>query len=98
MRPPRPGAERRREKGVRREQMNFKPDPELRDYVKSEAKIQGWTDTLVLNDMLRTQKDLEETLDALWWEIEADAIRRQVSKGRVLGELVLESLKKRIKR
>lgn len=95
MRPPRPGTERPREKGVRRLQMNFKPDLEIRDYIKAEAKTQGWTDSLVLNDMLRTQKEMEEAFGDLWWEVAAEAVRRQTGKGKIIAELALEALKKR---
>ena len=93
VRPPRPNKERGRTRGVRREQLAFKADQQIRDYVEAEAKQEGWGVTGVLNDMVATQIDLERALSGEWLEIEARAVRERISKGKVLAGLVLAALR-----
>lgn len=98
VRPPRLSKERKRELEAPRKQMNFKPDHDVRAYVDRESRVEGWTATTVVNDMLTTQMDLEVALGEQWWEVEARAMRGHVSKGRVLADLVLAGLRAEKKR
>lgn len=94
LRPPKygPSKERGRTRGVVRQGMAFKADAGLKEYVEAEAKVEGWSVTTVLNDMLTTQADLERALGDKWWVIEGDAVAQRKPKGKVLAELVLAGL------
>lgn len=93
VRPPRPGKERGRTRGVRRVQLAFKADQDLVEYVQGEAKEEGWSVTTVISDMLSTQMELERALGEDWWGLEAEAVRRRVNKAQVLAELVRAGLR-----
>jgi hypothetical protein len=93
VRPPRQSKERGRTRGVVREQVGFKADPETVEYIDREASIENWTRSTVVHDMVTTQIDLEKELGSHWWEIEAEAVRRRTTKGKVLAALVEAALK-----
>jgi hypothetical protein len=77
--------------------MAFKPDEDMDRYIRDEAETQGWTVTTVIEDMLKTQKELEEVLGDDWWEVEKLAFVEKKSKGQVLGELVRSGMSSRLK-